>query len=353
MIKIIAVGKLKNKNYNLLIDNYLKQLSKISIIEVKDEPSISNIKKEEERILKLINKDDDVILLDVKGDKMDSIEFSKVIENAINKPKDTVFVIGGSYGVTDAVRMRANIKISFSDMTFPHNLMRLILVEQIYRGFKILENHPYHKWGIKMKYIFWDFNGTILNDVELCHNILNEMLEEHDYEKVDMEKYLNIFRFPIVEYYKEVFDLEKHSFSYLTEIFIKKYQPRSLQTKLNDGFLELYNYFKEKGYKQVVLSASEINNLKEQLKHFKIDHLFDDILGISDFYAKSKLDIAKEYVKNNNINPIKATMIGDTTHDYEIAKALGFNYYLYTKGHQSPRKLQNYKFINDFNELIV
>ena len=145
MIKIIAVGKLKNKNYKALLDGYLKQLNKISIIEVKDESSISNIKKEEDRILKLINKDDDVILLDIKGEKTDSIGFSKILENAVNKPKDTVFIIGGSYGVTEVIRNRANMKISFSNMTFPHNLMRVILIEQIYRGFKILENHPYHK----------------------------------------------------------------------------------------------------------------------------------------------------------------------------------------------------------------
>lgn len=145
MIKIIVVGKLKNNNYKALLDGYLKQLNKISIIEVKDESSISNIKKEEDRILKLINKDDDVILLDIKGEKTDSIGFSKILENAVNKPKDTVFIIGGSYGVTEVIRNRANMKISFSNMTFPHNLMRVILIEQIYRGFKILENHPYHK----------------------------------------------------------------------------------------------------------------------------------------------------------------------------------------------------------------
>lgn len=152
MYKILCVGKIKEKfltdgilEYKKRIDGY----SKIDIIEVKEfnTPDVSkNIENEGNEILSKINKDDYVITLEILGKKLDSVAFSKQIENIMNyHSSKIVFVIGGSNGLSDSVKNRSNFKLSFSDMTFPHQLMRLILIEQIYRALTIINNKEYHK----------------------------------------------------------------------------------------------------------------------------------------------------------------------------------------------------------------
>ncbi len=144
MIKIIAVGKMKK--YHEEAKGYLKQIPhNIQVIEIKDESLEENIIKEEKAILNQIKDDSYVVLLAIEGKMYDSIEFSKKIDYLISNKKEIIFIIGGSYGVTSNIKERANELISFSKMTFPHQLMRLIFIEQLYRAFKIKLNHPYHK----------------------------------------------------------------------------------------------------------------------------------------------------------------------------------------------------------------
>lgn len=149
-IYLIAVGKVKNKSYLEEMTNYIKQMPyPLNIIEVKDEPNINGVGKEKTEIIKRIPKDSYIICLDILGKEYDSIQFSEHLEDLItNKNKDLVFIIGGSYGLHEDVLRIANEKLSFSKFTFPHQLMRFIFIEQIYRAFKIMENHPYHKWGL-------------------------------------------------------------------------------------------------------------------------------------------------------------------------------------------------------------
>lgn len=157
-IKIICVGKLKEKYLVAGVNEYIKRIkgySKIEIYEVADESipdncSVANeqsIKdKEGRKILDKIKQGEYVILLDVAGKLIDSIELSKQIENCMLNGRSTItFVIGGSLGHGQEIIQRADFRLSFSKMTFPHQLMRLILVEQIYRSFKILKNESYHK----------------------------------------------------------------------------------------------------------------------------------------------------------------------------------------------------------------
>lgn len=157
-IKVICVGKLKEKYLVEGIKEYTKRISgyaDIEIIEVADEriPDKASLAeevmvkaKEGRRILDKVKQDEYMILLDVKSKELDSVAFSKHIEQCMINGKSTIdFVIGGSLGHGDDVLARANMRISFSPMTFPHQLMRLILVEQIYRAFKIMKNETYHK----------------------------------------------------------------------------------------------------------------------------------------------------------------------------------------------------------------
>jgi len=191
------------------------------------------------------------------------------------------------------------------------------------------------------KTIFFDFNGTIIDDVELCLNILNEMLESCGHQKVSYEKYKEIFGFPVKDYYvKAGFDFSKESFEDLSGVFIKKYQKPSLNCNLQDGVVDVIKKLISEEYNVVLLTASEINNVIEQLKSFKIYDLFNDVLGTGDIYAKSKVEIGVNYINNFNIDPKNAVMIGDTTHDKEVADKMGIDCILYSKGHQSRQRLE-------------
>ena len=203
-----------------------------------------------------------------------------------------------------------------------------------------------------MKYIFWDFNGTVLDDAKLCHDILNEMLIEEERPTVSFEEYLMIFDFPVESYYAKVYDLEKTSFKELAHRFIERYMPRSLDLNLHDGVLDAISQAKNKGYQNVLLSASEESNLHKQLIHYGINNHFDAVLGTSNVYAKSKVEVALKFIKENHIHSDECFMIGDTLHDAEVAKALGIQIIIYTKGHQHPSRLKEYSNINHFQELI-
>ena len=203
-----------------------------------------------------------------------------------------------------------------------------------------------------MKYIFWDFNGTILDDAKLCFDILNEMLIEENRPAVTFEEYLMIFTFPIEAYYEQVFDLKKSSFKELAHRFIDSYQPRSLELFLHEHVIEIIKHFEREGYTNILLSASEEKNLHEQLSHFNIKHLFKHILGTSNVYAKSKVQVGKDFIEKMNIDTKNAVMIGDTLHDAEVAKELGMDIILFTKGHQHRERLKNYKNIDSFLDLL-
>ncbi|GIN21980.1 23S rRNA (pseudouridine(1915)-N(3))-methyltransferase RlmH [Siminovitchia fordii] len=157
-ITIISVGKIKEKHMKQGIDEYLKRLSaytKINILELPDEKAPENLshtqmqqikKKEGDRILDKIHPDAYVIALAIEGKQASSEQFAERLGGLSASGKNSVvFVIGGSLGLSDEVMKRADEALSFSKMTFPHQLMRLILVEQVYRAFRILRGEPYHK----------------------------------------------------------------------------------------------------------------------------------------------------------------------------------------------------------------
>ena len=205
-----------------------------------------------------------------------------------------------------------------------------------------------------MKYIIWDFNGTILDDVKLCHEILNQLLVEEGGKPVTRRKYLDIFTFPVKKYYvKAGLNLNNTPFDVLAHRFMDRYQKASLNEKIYPGVIESIMRFKSKGYKNICLSASKYDNLVEQLEHFEIYSLFDEVLGTKDIYAKTKLDVAQKFILDNNINPKDILMIGDTLHDAHIAKKIGANVVLNAFGHQSRKRLKNYTIVEDYNKIDI
>ena len=149
MIKIICVGKIKNFNLKSLIDDYYKRTTKytsIQIIELKDEnENYDEMKKESKEIENYLDSKSYNIALDRLGKNIDSINFSKLIDKTFISYPNINFIIGGSLGIDKSILNKCNIVLSFSSLTFPHQLFRLMLLEQIYRSFKILNNERYHK----------------------------------------------------------------------------------------------------------------------------------------------------------------------------------------------------------------
>lgn len=151
MIKIICVGKIKEKYLIDAIKEYEKRLSKytkLRIIEVNDVDNQSKdiiLLKEKDLIIKHIDPRDFIITLEIDGNLINSVEFARKIDNIFNAHSTITFIIGGSYGLHDDIKAMSNYKLSFSKMTFPHQLFRVNLLEQIYRAFKINKNETYHK----------------------------------------------------------------------------------------------------------------------------------------------------------------------------------------------------------------
>lgn len=157
-IKIVTVGKIKEKFMKAAIDEYSKRLSrycKLEIVELTDEKTPDNASDKEEeaikekegtRIIGCIKDTDYVIALDLRGKDMTSEEFAQNIKNlGVQGKSNIVFVIGGSLGISGSVLKRADAKVTFSKMTFPHQLFRVMLLEQVYRAFRIIQGEPYHK----------------------------------------------------------------------------------------------------------------------------------------------------------------------------------------------------------------
>lgn len=206
------------------------------------------------------------------------------------------------------------------------------------------------------KYLFLDFNGTVLDDVDLCLNLLNEMLVSKGHKSLNLEEYKNVFTFPIIEYYKKAgFDFLNYTFEELADVFIVEYTRRNVaEAFIFEDFTVLVEGLRKFGYKLVLCSASKKVLLIDQLKEFNILEAFDDVIGLDDHFAVSKLELAKEYVKNNNVDLSKSYFVGDTTHDALVGEECGLNIVLIDRGHQSKEVLESTKklILHSFSELI-
>lgn len=150
MIRIICVGKIKEKYLEDAIKEYEKRISKytkLEIIEVKDEnfDESKTLLKEKESIMKYISDKDYIVTMEIDGNQFDSVSFANKLDSIQSTNSNITFIIGGSYGLHPDIKELSNFKLSFSKMTFPHQLFRVILLEQIYRAFKINNNETYHK----------------------------------------------------------------------------------------------------------------------------------------------------------------------------------------------------------------
>ena len=206
-----------------------------------------------------------------------------------------------------------------------------------------------------IKHVFLDFNGTLIDDIDLCLDLLNEFLNDQNKPSITKEKYKEVFTFPIKDYYlASGIDFNIESYESLAIKFIKKYQPASLKCGLFDCVVPTLKKLKEKGVKVYLLSASEKNNLIEQCISYDIAKYFDAILGIDNIHAESKTKIGLDFIKENNINPNEAIFVGDTLHDFEVANAMNISCRLVSCGHQSVDRLKQagVKIYNDISGIL-
>ena len=193
-----------------------------------------------------------------------------------------------------------------------------------------------------MQSIIWDWNGTLLNDLDFCISIINKLLKKRSLTLVTHDSYKAVFSFPVKDYYNVIgFDFEKENFSIPAREFIDLYNSGVKNCLLHNAVIEVLSYFKGKGVRQFVLSAMQQDMLVQTLKHQGIYNYFEGIMGLNDHYAVSKIERGEQLISEFNINAQKSTMIGDTIHDFEVAEQLGIDCILIADGHQSVERLRS------------
>lgn len=191
------------------------------------------------------------------------------------------------------------------------------------------------------KTIIWDWNGTLLNDLDLSIDSVNILLKERNLPTLTISRYKEIFGFPVINYYMAAgFDFEKEPFEVPARKYVKLYSAGASDLKLFPDVIDTLTYFKENAYRQIVLSAMKDDNLKKMISFAKISHFFDGIFGIEDNYAKEKLSLGRQVVERLGLNPSECLMIGDTLHDAEVAEQCGFDCILFSGGHVSRNRLE-------------
>ena len=187
----------------------------------------------------------------------------------------------------------------------------------------------------------WDWNGTLVNDVALCSQLLNSQLQRHGHAPLGgVEEYRRVFRFPIEEYYKDAgFDFSRCPYRQLAAEYMQLYPARLLECSLQPHAQQVLAALKARGARQVVLSASEQAMLDEQLAHFGLTGYFEEVLGLTDFYGRSKVQRGLAWLAASGLEKENAVMVGDTDHDLEVANALGIRCVLFSGGHQPREKL--------------
>lgn len=206
-----------------------------------------------------------------------------------------------------------------------------------------------------IKTVIWDWNGTLLDDLELSLNSVNVLLKDRNLPILTFERYKEIFRFPVIKYYEAAgFDFSQEPFEIPARQYMDLYHAGENKTQLFPDVVKTLSSLKGKGYQQFVLSAMEDGNLKKMIANAGISHFFDGIFGIKDDFAREKISIGKQITKNLNLHPEECVMIGDTLHDAEVAEACGFDCILYAQGHVSRKRLETkgVKIIDKLEELL-
>lgn len=208
----------------------------------------------------------------------------------------------------------------------------------------------------KYNHIIWDWNGTLFNDVELCAVIMNLLLTQEALPNISLKKYKEIFTFPVIDYYRIAgHTFEKTSFEVLGKQFMDEYESRKTNCRLFNGAEKILSELKSKNIYQHLLSAYEQKSLDNILKQYKIDHYFDNVVGLDNIYAIGKSHLAKRLAEriSSNGEAGNILLIGDTIHDFEVANEINSDCILLSHGHQNQERLLTLGIpvVDNFDEL--
>ncbi|HEX6032005.1 MAG TPA: HAD hydrolase-like protein [Tepidiformaceae bacterium] len=205
------------------------------------------------------------------------------------------------------------------------------------------------------RHIIWDWNGTVLDDVDVVVDVMNVLLERRSMPALTTERYLEVFDFPVRVYYEAVgFDLEREPFAMLAAEWIETFQGRWRTGRIRDGAPGVIRSLGARGVGCSVLSAAEQNLLLEQAGHFEVRELFDGLVGIDDHHAESKVEHGLRWIEGLDVRRDQVLLVGDTNHDVEVAAALGVDVVLVEGGHQSAARLRRSgaRVVGSFGELL-
>ena len=190
----------------------------------------------------------------------------------------------------------------------------------------------------KYDIIVWDFNGTVLDDVQIGIESINCLLGRRGMKQISSRsEYQESFGFPIIEWYRSLgFDFEKESYTVVANEWVAEYVARESEAPLCDGVIDLAEYFKNEGNRQVIISASEENMLNRQLLSLGVRGYYDEVIGKNDVYASGKIETARKWRAENQGDIL---FIGDTDHDLDVADAIDADCVLVAAGHQSYDRL--------------
>lgn len=192
----------------------------------------------------------------------------------------------------------------------------------------------------KYTHIIWDWNGTLLDDAWLCVEVLNRILTGRGMKTTTLSEYQEHFDFPVINYYIKLgFDFSVVGFDEIAKQYINDYESQLGRCRLQEGAVGIIEKFRDGGFSQSVLSACQLDSLIIAIEAFGLSGFFEDIAGLDDYYAHSKVDVGKKLLKDIGTNPEKILLIGDTTHDYEVSRQMGIDCVLLPAGHQSKRRL--------------
>ena len=191
------------------------------------------------------------------------------------------------------------------------------------------------------RHVIWDWNGTLLDDVWLCVDVINEMLAKRGLPLVDEKRYREIFSFPVVNVYKRVgLDVSNGLFEKMSVEYIDAYQARRDKCRLHSDAERVLGSLKTAGVGQSILSAYRQDMLNSIIVDMGIGKYFDHLAGNTNIFAASKVDYGKKLLREIGGTPDEIVMVGDTAHDYEVAKELGIRCILVSHGHNDEARLK-------------
>jgi phosphoglycolate phosphatase len=190
--------------------------------------------------------------------------------------------------------------------------------------------------------IIWDWNGTLLNDLQLCVSTMNQLLEERHLPRLTTDGYREVFSFPVKGYYEKIgFDFSREPFEIPATEFITRYNEQMGGCSLHPDSVNVLRYFNAVGIKQFVLSAMQHDELENNLKIHGVRRYFEHVSGLDNHYATSKIENGRRLIRELNLVVEELVLIGDTLHDFEVAGELGCRCVLIANGHQSRQVLES------------